>query len=95
MHLLTVALFYETGIRTQGSKNFQNYLRKHQSRIPDYQNYQQQGIDIGSGAVESLIKQIGARIKIVGAQWNEKNVPQVLRLRCTYLNNDINLSISA
>ncbi|MEG4393885.1 hypothetical protein QUB30_15920 [Microcoleus sp. BROC3] len=54
-----------------------------------------QGIDIGSGAVESLIKQIGARIKIVGAQWNEKNVPQILRLRCAYLNNDIKLGISA
>jgi hypothetical protein len=27
------------GVRAQGSKNFQNYLRKHQSRIPDYQNY--------------------------------------------------------
>ncbi|MEG4445381.1 hypothetical protein QUB47_25470 [Microcoleus sp. AT9_B5] len=54
-----------------------------------------QGIDIGSGAVESLIKQIGARIKIVGAQWNEKNVPQILRLRCAYLNNDIKLNISA
>ena len=44
---------------------------------------------IGSGAVESLIKQIGARIKIVGAQWKEKNVPQILRLRCAYLNNKI------
>lgn len=83
------------GVRAKESKNFQNYLRKHQSRIPDYQNYQQQGIDIGSGAVESLIKQIGARIKIVGAQWNEKNVPQILRLRCAYLNNHIKLGISA
>ncbi len=83
------------GVRSKQSEKFQKYLRKHQSRIPDYQNYQQQGIDIGSGAVESLIKQIGARIKIVGAQWNEKNVPQILRLRCAYLNNDINLSISA
>jgi hypothetical protein len=83
------------GVRAKESKNFQNYLRKHQSRIPDYQNYQQQGIDIGWGAVESLIKQIGARIKIVGAQWNEKNVPQILRLRCAYLNNDIKLGISA
>ena len=51
-----------------------------------------QGIDIGSGAVESLIKQIGARIKIVGAQWKEKNVPQILRLRCAYLNNEIKMS---
>ena len=83
------------GVTSSGSEKFQKYLRKHQSRIPDYQNYQQQGIDIGSGAVESLIKQIGARIKIVGAQWNEKNVPQILRLRCAYLNNHIKLSISA
>ena len=44
---------------------------------------------------QALIKQIGARIKIVGAQWNEKNVPQILRLRCAYLNNHIKLSISA
>ena len=43
----------------------------------------------------SPVKQIGARIKIVGAQWNEKNVPQILRLRCAYLNNHIKLSISA
>lgn len=83
------------GVTSKGSEKFQKYLRKHQSRIPDYQNYQQQGIDIGSGAVESLIKQIGARIKIVGAQWNEKNVPQILRLRCAYLNNDIKLGVSA
>ena len=83
------------GVTSKGSEKFQKYLRKHQSRIPDYQNYQQQGIDIGSGAVESLIKQIGARIKIVGAQWNKKNVPQILRLRCAYLNNDIKLGVSA
>jgi hypothetical protein len=83
------------GVKGKRSKNFQNYLQKHQSRIPDYQTYQKQGIDIGSGAVESLIKQIGARIKIVGAQWNEKNVPQILRLRCAYLNNEIKISISA
>ena len=83
------------GVRGKESENFQNYLRKHQSRIPNYQNYQNQGIDIGSGSVESLIKQIGARIKIVGAQWNEKNVPQILKLRCAYLNNDIKRGISA
>ncbi len=79
----------------QQAKNFQNYLRKHQSRIPDYQLYQELGICIGSGSVESWIKQIGSRIKIIGAQWNQKNVPQMLKLRCIYLNNDISLGISA
>lgn len=77
------------------AKNFQNYLRKHSSRIPDYQLYQERGICIGSGSVESWIKQIASRIKIIGAQWNSNNVPQMLKLRCAYLNGDINLSISA
>ena len=82
-------------LKKKEAKNFQNYLRKHQSRIPDYQLYQQLNICIGSGSVESWIKQIGSRIKIIGAQWNRKNVPQILKLRCAYLNGDINLGISA
>ncbi len=41
---------------------------------------------IGSGAIESTVKQIDRRTKISGAQWNIKNVPQVLAHRCAYLN---------
>jgi hypothetical protein len=80
--------------KKQGT-NFQNYLRKHRSRIPDYQLYQSLGICIGSGSVESWIKQIASRVKIIGAQWNPKNVSQILKLRCAYLNGNINLSIYA
>ena len=87
-----IILFDE--LKKKQARNFQNYLRKHASRIPDYQLYQQLGICIGSGSVESWIKQIGSRIKIIGAQWNPKNVPQMLKLRCAYLNGDIDLSIS-
>ncbi|MEO0928551.1 MAG: ISKra4 family transposase [Cyanobacteria bacterium J06643_13] len=79
----------------KAARNFQNYLRKHRFRIPDYQLYQELGICIGSGSVESWIKQIASRVKIVGAQWNPKNVSQILRLRCAYLNSKISLSISA
>ncbi len=79
----------------QQAKNFQNYLRKHRFRIPDYQLYQELGICIGSGSVESWIKQIGSRVKIVGAQWNRDNVSQMLKLRCAYLNHNICLSICA
>jgi len=67
-------------------KKFLAYLETHRLRIPDYHTYQSQDITIGSGAVESTIKQIGRRIKITGAQWNRKNLPQVLKHRCTYLN---------
>lgn len=66
--------------------NFLAYLERHRLRIPDYHTYQAQGITIGSGAVESTIKQIGRRIKISGAQWNRHNLAQVLKHRCAYLN---------
>jgi len=56
-------------------------------RIVNYQYYQAEQIcSIGSGAVESAVKQIDRRTKISGAQWNKENVPQVLAHRCAYLN---------
>jgi len=70
------------------AQNFVKYLEQHgsRSRIPDSCTYQSLGITIGSGAVESTIKRIGLRVKLSGAQWNRKNVPQVLKHRCFYLN---------
>ena len=62
------------------------YLHKHRQRIVNYGYYQAEGISIGSGAIESTVKQIGRRIKIAGAQWKKDNVPQVLKQRCAYLN---------
>ena len=66
--------------------NFLAYLERHRLRIPDYQAFQIQGINIGSGAVESTIKQISRRIKTSSAQWKRDNLPQVLKHRCAYLN---------
>ncbi|BAZ84809.1 hypothetical protein NIES806_10020 [Dolichospermum compactum NIES-806] len=66
---------------------------KHRQRIPNYSTYQKLGIPIGSGSVESKIKQIGARVKISGAIWKRQNVPRILRVRCAYLNNSSCLSI--
>jgi len=65
---------------------FVAYLHKHRARIVNYDYYHSEGISIGSGAVESTIKQIGRRLKISGAQWKPSNVPQVLQHRCAYLN---------
>ncbi len=44
---------------------------------------------IGSGAVESAVKQIAHRVKLTGAQWKKENVPHILQLRCTYLNGKL------
>jgi hypothetical protein len=65
---------------------FVAYLKKHRHRIVNYGYYQMEGISIGSGAVESTVKQIGRRMKLSGAQWEKANVPQVLMHRAAYLN---------
>lgn len=62
------------------------YLNKHRQRIVNYAYFQAEGISIGSGTIESTVKQIGARIKLSGAQWKSENVSQVLLHRCAYLN---------
>lgn len=71
------------------------YVKKHRERIVEYDLYQQLGIEIGSGSVESKVKQIGNRVKIAGAQWKRENVAQILRLRCAYLNGMFTQSIYA
>ena len=62
------------------------YLNQHRHRIVNYSDYQAEGISIGSGAIESTVKQFGRRIKISGAPWEKDNVPQVLKQRSAYLN---------
>ena len=67
-------------------ERFIAYLAKHRHRIVNYSYYQAEGVSIGSGEIESTVKQIGRRLKISGAQWHEDNVQQVLWQRCAYLN---------
>jgi hypothetical protein len=85
----TEALAEFEGHQRKAVVNFRAYVNKHRARIPDYGLYQELGICIGSGSVESTIKRIGLRMKISGAQWKAQNVPQYLKLRCAYLNQEI------
>ncbi len=81
---------YLKKLKPIGGNNFCNYLKKHQSRIVNYHYFQWQKIcSIGSGAVETAVKQISHRVKLPGAQWNEESVSQILQLRCTYLNGQL------
>lgn len=68
-------------------------METHRERIVNYGYYQEEQIcSIGSGAVESTVKQIDRRLKISGAQWNKENISQVLKHRCAYLNNCLGAS---
>ena len=83
-----MALF--TDCRNKQARKFEEYLNKHRHRIVNYKEHQKSGFcSIGSGAVESAIKQIDLRLKLVGAQWRTDNVNQMLQLRCAYLNGKL------
>lgn len=81
----TKALFADC--KGKQAQNFCDYLDKHRERIINYEYHQAEQIcSIGSGSVESAVKQIDRRTKISGAQWKRENVPQVLAHRSAYLN---------
>lgn len=72
------------------ARNFEAYLDKHRTRIVNYAYYQAEELcSIGSGAVESAVKQIGCRLQISGAKWNLESVNPMLQLRCAYLNGQL------
>lgn len=76
--------------RRQKAQNFLKYLQEHKSRIINYKRAQASELcSISSGAVESAIKQLDLRLKVVGAQWNKHNVNKMLQLRCAYLNGQL------
>lgn len=75
---------------SKSALNFCAYLDGHQHRLVNYHEFQSQQLcSIGSGAVESAVKQIDRRLKLSGAQWKRENVSQMLRLRCAYLNGTL------
>ena len=81
----TQALFADCSLKQ--ACRFCDYLERHRHRIVNYRYFQAEQISsIGSGAVESAIKQIDHRMKLPGAQWVPDNVQQALQVRCAYLN---------
>lgn len=82
-------LFLFESLKKPQARRFCEYLRTHRDRIINYGYYQSEGIPIGSGSVESWVKQIDRRTQISGARWREENVPQVLAHRCAYLNGQL------
>jgi len=84
----TLALFEDC--QDHQADCFCQYLRKHRHRIVNYCYLQAEGVcSVGSGAVESTVKQIDRRLKISGARWKPEHVLSVLAHRCAYLNNQL------
>jgi hypothetical protein len=52
----------------------------------DYPTYRANGYQIGSGTIESAVKQIASqRMKVSGACWNVQSARMVAKARATFL----------
>ena len=72
------------------ARNFEAYLDQHRARIINYAYDQAEQLgSIGSGAMESAVKQIDRRLQISGAKWNLESMNPMLQLRCAYLNGQL------
>jgi len=69
-------------------EELQGYLERHRSRM-DYKNYRDQGLNIGSGAIEGDCKNlIHARMKRGSPRWSDQGCQAMLSLRCCYANRE-------
>ncbi len=67
------------------------YYTNNRSRM-DYSTYRANGYHIGSGTIESGIKQIGTqRMKVAGAFWNFESARKVAKARAAYLSDQWNV----
>jgi hypothetical protein len=61
------------------------YFTNNQHRM-DYPTYRNRGYHIGSGTIESAVKQIASqRMKVSGARWNLQSARLVAKARATFL----------
>jgi hypothetical protein len=63
------------------------YLFRHRRRMP-YRALAQQGLPIGSGVIESAVKQVNtARLRLPGMKWTRPGADNMLRLRSALLSD--------
>lgn len=64
-----------------------NYFQTHRQRMR-YDYFRAEGLQIGSGTIESAAKQIGLmRMKVPGARWNLSNAILIAKARASFLSH--------
>jgi hypothetical protein len=70
-------------------RNHIAYFREHRQRM-HYWEYEAQGLPIGSGVIESGVKQtVAARTRQAGMKWTAPHADNMLCLRAAYLSNEL------
>jgi hypothetical protein len=63
------------------------YLRNQQDKMR-YEHYRRQGLPITSSLMESMVKQVGRRVKGTEKFWSEDGAEAILQLRADHLSDD-------
>ncbi len=66
------------------------YVEQHQRRM-QYLEFREEGFPIGSGTIESGVKQFKQRLTGTGMRWNPTNAQRMLVIRSAVLGNDFDL----
>ena len=78
-----------TEAATKTLETERGYFRINAQRMR-YYSYRDQGLPVGSGAVESAAKHlVQQRMKRAGMRWSELGARAILHLRCALLNHDL------
>jgi hypothetical protein len=76
----------ETKTGEETRRQVLGYLHNHAAAM-DYQRYKEEGLPIGSGAVEGGCRLIGARTNGCGRRWGETGCDAIVALRVAVLND--------
>ena len=78
-----------TGIAATTRDETVRYLRRHRAQLA-YNEYQADGLPIGSGAIEGTCKHlVTTRCKQAGMRWTTAGLDALLALRCSVLNEQL------
>jgi hypothetical protein len=75
------------GLHKRGKASLATYFERHQRRM-QYLEFREEGLPIGSGTVESGVKQFKQRLSGAGMRWHLDNANQMLVIRAAVLGND-------
>jgi hypothetical protein len=70
-----------------GRTDLAGYFERHQRRM-QYLEFREEGFPIGSGTVESGVKQFKQRLTGTGMRWNADNADRMLAIRAAVLGDD-------
>lgn len=76
-----------TSLNKHGHDDFATYFGRHQRRM-QYHQFREEGMPIGSGMVESGVKQFKLRLCGTGMRWKEDNANVMLILRAAALSDE-------